>query len=68
MKLLPLRVSESLAPVMTHSSGEGSSSIEVANPKPIPGTIHIQLRQAQVRIEGVADPGLVRALLECLTR
>jgi transposase len=68
MKLLPVRVSESLAPVMTHSSGEASSSIEVAKPKPIPGTIHIKLRQAQVRIEGFADPGLVRALLECLTR
>jgi transposase len=32
----------------------------------VPGTIHIELRQAQVRIEGSADPGLVRVLLECL--
>jgi transposase len=68
MKLLPVRVSESLAPVITHSSGEASSSIEVANAKPIPGTIHIELRQAQVRIEGSVDPGLVRVLLEYLTR
>jgi transposase len=68
MKLLPVRVSESLPPVTTHASGEGSRSIEVANPKPIPGTIHIELRQAQVRIEGLADPALVRILLECLTR
>jgi transposase-like protein len=37
MKLLPVRVSESLAPVMTHSSGVASSSIGVANPKPHPG-------------------------------
>jgi len=29
-------------------------------------TIHIELRQAQVRIEGRADPALVRVLLECL--
>ena len=35
-------------------------------PKPQPGTIHIELRQAQVRIEGSADPALVRVLLECL--
>ena len=30
------------------------------------GTIHIELREAQVRIEGSADPALVRVLLECL--
>jgi transposase len=30
------------------------------------GTIHIELRHAQVRIEGSADPGLLRVLLECL--
>jgi len=35
-------------------------------PKSQPGTIHIELRQAQVRIEGSADPALVRVLLECL--
>ena len=34
--------------------------------KPQPGTIHIELRQAQVRIEGNADAALVRVLLECL--
>jgi hypothetical protein len=32
----------------------------------LPGTIHIELRHAQVRIEGSADPGLLRVLLECL--
>ena len=68
MKLLPVRVSESLAPVITHSSGEASRSIEVTKPQPISGTIHIELRHAQVRIEGSADPGLVRVLLECLRR
>ena len=68
MKLLPVRVSESLPPVTTHASGEAATSIEVANPKPIPGTIHIKLRQAQLRIEGSADAELVRVLLECLAR
>ena len=68
MKLLPVRVSESLPVAMTHAVGAGSALIEVANPKPIVGTIHIELRQAQVRIEGSADPGLVRVLLECLAR
>ena len=68
MKLLPVRVSESLPPVTPHASNEGTTSIEAANLKPVPGTIHIKLRQAQVRIEGVPDPELVRVLLECLTR
>ena len=68
MKLLPVRVSESLPPVTIHASGEAATSIEVANPKSNPGRIHIELRQAKVRIEGDADPGLVRVLLECLAR
>jgi transposase len=60
MKLLPVRVSESVpAPVPM----EGSS---VDGGKRQPSTIHIELRQAQVRIEGSADPALVRVLLECL--
>jgi transposase len=60
MKLLPVRVNESLpAPLPVESSSADF-------PKPQPGTIHIELRQAQVRIEGNADPALVRVLLECL--
>jgi transposase len=60
MKLLPVRVSES------------KSALVVVEPDPAnfrqrqPGTIHIELRQAKVRIEGSADPGLVRVLLEFL--
>jgi transposase len=68
MKLLPVRVSEGLPPVTTHASGEAATSIEVANPKSKLGRIHIELRQAKVRIEGDADLGLVRVLLECLAR
>ena len=60
IKLLPVRVSESQsAPVVVeHGTTDGS--------QPQSGTIHIKLRQAQVRIEGSADPALVRVLLECL--
>lgn len=68
MKLLPVRVGESLPPATTHAHNEGSALIEVTTPKPIPGTIHIELRQAQMRIEGSADPELVRVLLKYLTR
>jgi hypothetical protein len=58
MRLLPVRVSESSAvvdepPVADFAKAQSS-------------TIHIELRQAQVRIEGSADPALVRVLLECL--
>jgi transposase len=59
MKLLSVRVSESLpAPLPERGSADF--------PKPQPSTIHIELKQAQVRIEGSADPALVRVLLECL--
>ena len=68
MKLLPVRVSESLPPVTTPASNKASTSIEVSDPKPITGTVHIKLRRARLRIEGCADPELVRVLLECLTR
>ena len=60
MKLLPVRVSGGVpAPLPMERS-----SIDFA--KLQPSTIHIELRQAQVRIEGSADPALVRVLLECL--
>jgi transposase len=67
MKLLPVRVSEGL-PVTRHARNEAATSIEIANPKPSPGTIDIKLRRAQLRIEGSADPELVRVLLEFLAR
>ena len=60
IKLLPVRVSESTSArvVVEHRVTDIS--------QPQPGTIHIELQQAQVRIEGNADPALVRVLLECL--
>ena len=59
IKLLPVRVSESKsAPRVVENR-----VTDVSQPF---GTIHIELRQAQVRIEGKADPALVRVLLECL--
>jgi transposase len=61
--LLPVRVtSESLAL-------QAPSLPERACAKPVSvsaGTIHIELRHAQVRIEGSADPAVLRVLLECL--
>lgn len=60
MKLLPVRVSESETAPVTVERG----SVDLR--KLQSGTIHIELRQAQVRIEGNADPALVRVLLECL--
>ena len=60
IKLLPVRVSESKsAPVVVEHRVTDFSQAQ-------PGTIHIELGQAQVRIEGNADPALLRVLLECL--
>lgn len=62
MKLLPVRVSESVpAPLPMESN-----SIDFAQRQP--STIHIELRRAKVRIQGSADPALVRVLLDCLGR
>jgi transposase len=54
-KLLPVRVGAESSPLLREPLPPSSS-----------GTIHIQLPHAQVRVEGKADPGLVRVLLECL--
>lgn len=63
MKLLPVRVSESKStPVVVESVEFGLTAVGPSQR----GTIHIEFRQAQVRIEGSADPALVRVLLECL--
>jgi len=60
IKLLPVRVSERKpAPVVVEPAAADF-------PQPQSSTIHIELRQAQVRIEGQVDPALVRVLLECL--
>lgn len=65
IKLLPVHVDESSPSLATTTtSRECSPSADFA--KSTPGTIHIELRQAQVRIEGSADPALLRVLLECL--
>jgi transposase len=63
MKLLPVRVSESKAAPLVVEPAE-SRVPDIAQPQR--STIHIELRQAQMRIEGSADPALVRVLLECL--
>src|SRR6266566_6423685 len=51
MKLLPVRVSESLPTLPAERSSADFAKLQ-------PGRIHIELRQAQVRIEGSADPAL----------
>jgi transposase len=61
IQLLPVRVSEStpsLTNTLQSSEGSGASSFS--------GTIHIELGHAQVRIEGNADPVLLRVLLKSL--
>jgi len=62
-KLLPVRV-----------TGESSKALPGPLQEPgllqtcSSGTIHLQLQHARVRIEGSADPVVLRVLLECLQR
>jgi len=60
-KLLPVRVAAESCRALPASLHEPSSLLASSS-----GTIHIQLPHAQVRVEGNANPGLVRVLLECL--
>ena len=61
VKLLPVSVRENSPPIVSPDSERPVSM-------PVPVRIHIELRHAQVRIEGDADPALLRVLLECLRR
>jgi hypothetical protein len=56
-KLLPVKVTSESLPLTTGSGSSVPSSR---------GTIHIQLRHAQVSVEGNVDAGLLRVLLESL--
>lgn len=65
--LLPVRVKRESRPrTVAHERPDASLISSSANS--VTGTIHVELRQAQVRIEGNADPALLRVLLECLGR
>ncbi len=55
IKLLPVTVDPS-----------PSAALVVPTERPSPGAIHIKLGQAQIRIEGNADPILVRMVLDAL--
>jgi len=66
VKLLSVRVSESTALATAGHREHSLSADRTPSASTEPGRIHIELRHAQVRIEGSADPGLVRVLLECL--
>jgi transposase len=58
--LLPVTVADSPA----------NASAQVREPicPPVPGTVHLKLPKAQVRIDGSADAAWLRMVLECLLR
>jgi transposase len=62
-KLLPVRVSAESSTALPGPLCEPGSL-----PTSSSGTIHIQLRHAQVRVEGSADPVVLRVLMACLQR
>lgn len=70
--LLPVTISDtamSEAPAATASPSRPIAPESAPDPerrKAAPGTIHIQLPKAQLRIEGTADASTLRAVLEML--
>lgn len=73
-RLLPVQIAETAAEqvAIADSAECAVSSFEHGNtpsglrPNSAPGTIHIQLPNAQLRIEGAADAATLRAVLEML--
>jgi transposase len=66
-QLLPVRITSENAAARIVRKQSRSTPID-SSASLSAGTIHIELREAQVRIEGSADPALLRVLLECLGR
>ena len=66
IQMLPVSVSESALSPERSREGSGAADSPVPLSLPRVGTIHVELRRAQVRIEGGVDPALVRVLLESL--
>ena len=74
-ELLPVQVVDALpvqAGAVAHSHAAGMS-VRSANPHPhssvhplAAGSIHIELGQVRVRIDGVADAATLRVVLACL--
>jgi transposase len=62
-KLLPVKVTSESSPPLTDSWHEACRALSSS-----PGTIHIELPHAQIRIQGSADAQVLRVLLECLQR
>lgn len=62
-RLLPVRVAPDSSAPLTTSLREPGCLLPSSS-----GTIHIRLQRAQVRVEGSADPVVLRVLLECLQR
>jgi len=62
-KLLPVRVTGENLPAVAVPLSEPSSSPSFSCSR-----IHLELRHAQVHIEGGIDPASLRVLLECLQR
>lgn len=63
--LLPVKITGS-APRQTGQVGQTTAQADYGQPSP--GTIHLALRKAHLRIEGIADPETLRTVLECLLR
>ena len=61
VKLLPVQVTAESSTALAGALCE-PRAVQISSS----GTIHIQLRHAQVRVEGSADPAVLRVLLECL--
>jgi transposase len=67
--MLEVGGSPHLLPVTVSDRGTLAKSLPAASPSSeslYSGTIHVELKQGQLRIAGQADPAALRVVLECL--
>lgn len=64
-RLLPVTVSDS-APAANEVDAARASTLAPYQAHVSPGSLHIQFEKAQLRVDGNADPAVLRGVLDCL--
>lgn len=65
-RLLPVTVSDGAPPAVSEVDAAKASTLAPHQAHVPAGSIHVQFEKAQLRVDGNADPAMLRVVLECL--
>lgn len=65
-RLLPVTVSDGAPPAVSDVGAAKSATLAPCQAHVPSSSIHMQFEKAQLRVEGSADPAVLRVILECL--